>query len=604
MVRFFDIYLSQIRKKLQQKAISAEETEEFIDNLEDQLYSMLEEIQGKEFDLTQSEAEVAVLTQCEPVEIVVHRVVEQLNSDLSYTDLKTDQLPRLTFLQPVESTLIFLATKFNQILTFVDKRAVKIKHWYLRNENPLLTMCYYFLLIILSIIGIQIIFSILPPIYRVTTYPDKKTGIYFFNIPASISDNPQITYFSSTLISQALAIFTILILVSILVVRIGWKYDTSYAIKTGTLLAFLLVGVIMILQTGEGRLYFVLYRINDGNYNMFTQDWSWGYPPTLNDYMFDFVTRFGNLYLIPISFSCFALILFGSILKNVRKRNFPRPLTFTGIRYGVKIVLMSSALVFALSSPFYYTEFPRTDLPLPSIEIPLIYNFSVDRSQYSTLNLSKEYSTTLPDFGYVKFQLSQFYNLSVETFEPNLHISGQLSPVGNTERTTASHYAFPLLGTLYLPNRSGERSWQEFIGFEINSTYPFQGFVPSIDTTRTSLKWLANRKETMISINTIRYSSTANDTEYIFSFDPTTGWLMKATLKKYNTSWIDELDIDTLSITRYFTVNSVRNYDEFYLLDTLLMIPILSVSILIFGGSGLYYFIRAKMEKNKKRKQG
>ena len=81
MASVIDKYLDQIRKYLRKNSIEKAYIDEFVENLSTQLYTQLEEFRAQNSDLSLEDAEIHVLTNCEPVKIVVHRVVTELKSD-------------------------------------------------------------------------------------------------------------------------------------------------------------------------------------------------------------------------------------------------------------------------------------------------------------------------------------------------------------------------------------------------------------------------------------------------------------------------------------------------------------------------------------------
>jgi PadR family transcriptional regulator, regulatory protein PadR len=131
MVEVFDKYLSQIRKKPKMQSVKKEFIDEFLENLSDQLYSMLDELMTQEPELDESDAIVSVLSSCESVDVVVTQVVTQYHSNEGVPDIgSTDALERLSFLTPIESKLVVFSRRINSRIDLINRNYQNWSAWY------------------------------------------------------------------------------------------------------------------------------------------------------------------------------------------------------------------------------------------------------------------------------------------------------------------------------------------------------------------------------------------------------------------------------------------------------------------------------------------
>lgn len=584
MVEIFDKYLNQISKKLK-KSVSSEFREEFLDNLEDQLYSMLSEVKLQEPEISDLDAEVSVLSNCESVDLVVSRVIMQFRSKDIVPDIDSEDFAEeLKFLKPIESGLLFTARKLDNGIKNVSKLFKKLKAWYIRNENPILTAFCYLLILVSTIAILSLVFVLLPPLYQITTYPNNKTTYHFFDVPDSIWNNPEITSLSVTPVSQFVLTILLWIAAAMIILHISWNKKTDYALKTGIFISLILIMIDTIVLR-EGRLIPIKSRDISQPWLTLTQDWYRAFIPTFSEYISHFVNvTFLNTYILIFSF-IFFLILIGSLLKKmIKERTFSRPLVFSVSRQGIKVILIliCFGLMTIIPSRYSLYDIPiKEDIPIPNTEMSLIYKFNIDWEE----GYLGDYSTQIPEFGNIRFQMYEFYNLTQNTQEISLFKTGKLELLMQKDLSESSKFAFPLLGILYLPSIIENRPWEDLIGHEINESYPFTGFHPNANHQVSFINWIINGKETDFPVNTISYNSTANQSSYIFSFDRTHGWLMQASLIRFNDDWTQGLELDTLTISRTFHINSISNVEEFYLLDALLITPIIVSIIMIFSST-------------------
>ncbi|MFX0125341.1 MAG: hypothetical protein ACFFAE_17060 [Candidatus Hodarchaeota archaeon] len=595
MTELIKKYLDQIEEKLKDKSIPSEYSEEFIDNLEDQLAIMLEEIQEKEPTLSLEDVEVRVLTQCEPVEKVIERVIKELKTEESW--ITVERVSDAKFLRSFETIILSILNKLDRGLIFCEKHFRRFSRWYLKHENPVITSFTFFIAIILLTAGVGIIFTFLPSVYQTTTLPDNKT---YYTLNRPFEPPGRYGEMISTEISSIFQTVIIIILIFGAIGYIGWRYSYRYALISGALLS-LLVGSLWIFMTQEARLFPISNRIKYGDSLVFTSDWVRTVPPTLGDFSIFVLNS-----IIPIWFYFFALIVLlisaGFLLKTIIKKkeimtNRPHHLN-TLLKIGI---LLGCLLIgFMIPYPRPPRLSPSKDIPIPTTDEPLIYNFEIDwAAVYQSRGHSEEYFTRFKEFGDLGFYFFEYFNLSlfiVNSEDPNIRSEGSFTPIltEDEEPSVSSQRSFALLGLLYLPNKSNSQTFQEITIIHLNDSYPFRGFTPSIDDTIQNIEWHVNGTKYNLTVNTIRYSSTTNGSEYIFSFDRATGWLMKAELTKNNDTWVTGLELDTLTITRSFTYNQIDNPEDYYNLDNLLLLVFLLGTGLVFLFCEGFYLVTQK----------
>ena len=115
MTKSIKNYLNEIEDKLKESLVPSDYIEEFIDNLADQLTTMVDEAREKEPTLNLEDVEASVLTQCEPVKKVIERVITELKTEESWTT--ADRVSGAKFLRPVET----LINKLDRGLIYCEK---------------------------------------------------------------------------------------------------------------------------------------------------------------------------------------------------------------------------------------------------------------------------------------------------------------------------------------------------------------------------------------------------------------------------------------------------------------------------------------------------
>ena len=598
MVELFEKYLSQIGKKLKRQSVAKDFIDEFLENMSDQLYSMLEELMIQEPELDRSDAIISVISSCDSVDDVVSQVVEQYRSKEGVPRIDSiDSLERLKFLTPVESRLVSLSRRINTGLNSLNQMYLKWSSWYSQHERASLTAITY-LAAYAGLICLLILVNILVPLNYVTVFPEN---ISFFHIGDAIDVSgrfPTATSYQVTpVLPIVLSLFSTLVTFYI-IGRIAWRYPIKNA--AATIVVFSLsISLASVILSQLNRLGPIISQVAyDATWTAFTGDWYSVTPITVPDY----VTFFNaSVYLGSIPYVLLPSLgigLLSNALKKLVNKELKKPFVFSSFRIIAQLLvamLFISSLVVFSSSPGRFHE--SADIPLPDQDIPLIYVFDLNwNSVYTSINGSQEYTTVLPQFGNLGFDLYGLYHLVNLQNTTGLHSSGNLSILYDREESFSSLNQFNLLGLLYLPDIEADGGWQSLVGNEINSSYPFNGFTPSVGMTQNTLSWHVNGEDVDISVNTIVYSSNTNDSEYIFQFDSNHGWLMKAQLTLDSGSWAQGLELDTLTILRTFSAQPLQPSDlePFYVIDTLLILPIAGVLLLIFLVDGIKFLRSGK----------
>ncbi|MFX0062870.1 MAG: hypothetical protein ACFFC7_11880 [Candidatus Hermodarchaeota archaeon] len=582
-------YLTRLRKKMIQRGLPSKVVEEFFDNYADQLQSMVENL-IEERILSVEEAEQEVLKQCESDEVIIQQVMEELELPQR---LGTNQsFFQFTFLQTIDHLLVdvFKPVKiaYKEILTYYNE-----------HRSPLLTAILGFLAIFVPLFLFLVFF---PPLYNPSYGPLSYTLI--ITIPLS----------------------------ALVMTYVGWKYGSSYGIKTAGYLSLLRILLFTIVERPRRLGWIIQYSLPIKYGWSASQDWYFVFPPTFENYIFDFIDLIfiQELLVYLAFFIVFALI--GAGLYHVKSRGLRLSSIHKKYLFLANCGLLLICLIFVNAiwfspisweqlnylkpsipmrpSPFNLNEF--SEQPTPSMPLPdhpsSIYEFSLPISYNSLKPPLSQYRTVIPEFGNIDFNFREFYRLNLQPGgEDNLAEKGTLSPLyfdfpfaeaeSDFETTaTASESNFSLLGTFYLPNSVNGRSWQELIGQEINSSFPFNGFTPVPDTETTALEWRLKAKMIDLPVNTIQYRSLTNNSVYTLFFDKETGWLMNGTFYKSTGSWIDDFSAKTLKIDRYFMTMFIENSLQYYLLDLGLMVCVMLPSTLFLIISFIHYHKKGKSD--------
>ena len=587
MVNVIDKYLDQIKKYLRKNSIETAYIDEFVENLSTQLYTQLEEIRAQNSDLSLEDAEINVLTNCEPVKIVVQRVVTELRSD--EPRVKIDHFTDISMLQPVEEIILDVLKQFDIGLILIGKKIRSLRDWYLRNENPLLTSFFYLLVIVCSFLSVMIISFVLPQVIYVTTYPDNRSYIFLYDIPSHISNNPEITGYINTPLSSFISVLIASLIVFALVTHIGWKYSTTYAMKTGVFL--IIYPIFLWILNLSGYRFLIENRTIDMHWGISTSsDWIRTQKPSIQHYLDFLLKEMLSLYLYTIIFILIFFLL-GSFLRTIIKErpilNNKRRLLKIGTILPL-ILICISMIPIIQQVDTQFTE--QSNAPIPSYsDQPMLYQFEIDwRAVTSSRNFSENYLTILPQFGGISFYFNELYNVTFPNNQntPVLDLTtrANLSQVleDSMEPSSPSQNLFPLFGLLYLPSQIQNQDWTDLVASHFNSSYPFNGYLPTVNSELTTIDWNVNNSEIALQVNTLEYISQTNTSKFTFSFDTITGWLMYASLTLDNQSWVSGWDLGTLTITRAFTYNQIQNPEDYYRADTML-------SGITFGGVAVFF---------------
>ena len=599
MASIIEKYLDQIKKHLRKNSIDKEYIEEFTENLSNQLNIQLEEFRAQNSELSLEEAEIHILTNCEPVKVVVYRVVSELKSD--EPRVKIDHFTDISMLLPVEEIILGILKLFDKGLILIGKKIRSLREWYLKNENPLLTSFFYLLVIVCSFLSVMIISFILPKVIYVTTYPDNRSYIFLYDIPSYLSNNPEITGISSTPLSSFISVLIAWLIVFALVAHIGWKYSVAYAIKTGV---FLIMYPVFLWSLNLSNYRFIIkYRTIDMHWGIsYTSDWIRTQKPSIQHYL-DFLLKEMlslSLYTIIV---ILAFLLLGSFLRTIIKErpilNNKRRLLKIGTILPL-ILICISMIPIIQQVDTQFTE--QSNAPIPSYsDQPMLYQFEIDWSAVtSSRNLSENYITILPQFGGISFYFTELYNVTFpnnqNTTVLDLTTQANLSHVleDSMEPSSSSQNLFPLFGLLYLPLQIQNQDWTDLVASHINSSFPFEGYLPTISSELTTIDWEVNNSEIALQVNTLEYISQTNASKFTFSFDTITGWLMYASLTLDNQSWVSGWDLGTLTITRVFTYNQIPNPEDYYRADTMLSGITFGGVVVFFCLVSIYYYQASK----------
>ncbi|MFX1254624.1 MAG: hypothetical protein ACFFCZ_23635 [Promethearchaeota archaeon] len=582
------VYLTKLRKKMIQLGLPSKVVEEFFDNYGDQLQSMVENL-IEEKTLSVEEAEQEVLKQCKPDGVIIQQVIEEL--ELPQRLVTDRSFFQFTFLQTIDRLLVDVSKTvkivYREILTYYNEY-----------RSPFLT----------AILGFLVIFV---PLFLFLLFIQVPLGSPFYG-PIS---------------------YTLIITIplsALVMTYVGWKYGSSYGIKTAGYLGLLRILLFTIIERQRRLGWIIQYSLPIKYTWSASQDWYFVFPPTFENYIFDFIDLIfiQELLVYLAFFIVFALI--GAGLYHVKSRGLKLSSIHKKYLFLANCGLLLVSLIFvnaiwfsAISweqlnylkpsipirpSPFNLNEF--SEQPTPSMPLPdhpsSIYEFSLPISYNSLKPPLSQYRTVISEFGNIDFNFREFYRLNLQPGgEDNLVEKGTLTPLyfdlpfveaeNDFETTaTASESNFSLLGAFYLPNSVNGHSWQELIGQEINSSFPFNGFTPVPDTEITTLEWHLRGKMIDLPVNTIQYRSITNNSIYTLSFDKETGWLMKGTFYKSVGSWVEGFSAKTLKIDRYFMTMFIENSNHYYLLDLGLMACVILPGTLFLIVSFIYYHNRGK----------
>ena len=589
-------YLNQIKKQLKIKKIAEELIEEFIENLEDQLHIMKEEIHRKEPSLSDVDQEIQVLTQCEPVDLVVKRVVHEFDGLILKVKREKEEVPSKGFLYPFRHLFSILKQYFEYYLIKLDSYYSKLKLAYDLKRNPFLTCLVYLALIILSLLIWTGIYTLLPPIYLVTTYPDNQTDIYLFKIPSSIWSDPTIESISIVPFSLIIYKFALIVITIAFLINLGWKNSSRYAFLSGSYIG-VIISISWLISSNLTHIGYIKSRIVDPAKGWtFMSDWSYTSTPILNDFTI-FILKSIFIFLICNFTFIYAMILLGGILKSLKGQQFIKIPMINKIT--TQLILQIFLLLICISTLYLiplgkFDEYPASSpSSIPSIERPLVYTFEVPFT--GGRNSSPSYVTTLHEFNFIAFYFIEFFNLTLSSYDQlPISLNGSLNPITggiyDNESSTGSIGFFPLLGLLYLPNQFQNYTWRDLAATYLNDSKIFFGYNVFIDNELEKLTWWVNSSEKMLPVNTLIYISQINESKYTFSFDPSTGWLLKASLLKANEgTWVSGFSLPELTITRTFLFNTLLNPQPFYDINAMLKISFFIGFSAIFVISGLFY---------------
>ncbi|MGY5873928.1 MAG: hypothetical protein RTV72_16900, partial [Candidatus Thorarchaeota archaeon] len=321
MVELFDNYLSQIQKKLRQQSVAEGFIDEFLENMGDQLYSMLDELMNQEPELDRSEAIVSVLSSCEPVDVVVGQVTDQYHSKGGVPRLDSDDFQEhLKFLAPVESRLVSLSRRINYGLDSMNHKYQKWHNWYSIQSSPSLTAFVYLAVWFGSLGILLLISSMTPPLNLVTVYPDNLTFLHFGDVSNVFVSYPLATSIEVSSVRILLQSVLVMLFTVYLIGRIGWKYPVKYSIVVMGIFSLFLT-LILVIMNQSVRLSPVLYQVSFGDeWTFFTSDWYYGEAITYPAYTTYFIVSVYMRLLPYVLFPSLGFVLLSNTIKSLKDR--------------------------------------------------------------------------------------------------------------------------------------------------------------------------------------------------------------------------------------------------------------------------------------------
>ncbi|MFX0206743.1 MAG: hypothetical protein ACFFDT_12220, partial [Candidatus Hodarchaeota archaeon] len=310
----------------------------------------------------------------------------------------------------------------------------------------------------------------------------------------------------------------------------------------------------------------------------------------------EYIIHVFDLLLVKQFLGCVAFVFISGMTGLITKHLIKNGLKQTIKKINKPIALKSGTIILCLiflmvlvtnyqSYPRYYF-FSIRNTPPPTPEMtPLFYYFRHSQKN----NPPDSFTNKIAEFGNLSFHDGpSLFQVSFDT--PNLTIiEPTMNCTMNPVRSNGikSEFSFPMLGILYLPSTYQGQTWLEIITTNISAISPIKGFNAEADTKNTSIEWLINYNFVKLSINTLVYTSTTNNSIYTFHFEKKTGWLMEATLIRDG----NEEEYETLSLQRLFKIEACESEEEqrevinqYQILDFIFTIPIflMSTSILIY----------------------
>ncbi len=562
-------YLKQMRKHV----LELKGDESVVEEYESHLSAEFTYFQIKNPTLKGIAAEKEFIQQLESPEVIARSFILEDSEKIPISKSRDNFLIRLGQSRFVEKILF--------------KPASKISKFYQEHNNPLLTafLCYTFFLTNISFL-VFIYYNLLD---KGVLKEDFSIIEAFFSIFASIPIFPWI--FLKHSFSWIFLVIPFLILFVL-----GWKQSAKDVVLVALFLGLFSIAFNTLLSTQQRLSIFTAPRWATG----YTTDWIFISIPSFFEYIisaFDllFVKQFlGVIVFVFISGMVGVVVKY--LIENGLKPTIRRIDKPTALKSGTIII----CLIFLMIPIINYQRYPRyyllsainTQPPTPNMT-PLFYYFSV----YSQNNRAPDFTKKIAEFGDLSFndgpcifQVS-FNTSNLTEIEPTM--SCTMSPIHSDG--IKSDFSFPMLGILYLPAKYRSQTWLDIIKHNFSSISPMKGFNAEADTKTISIEWIINDYFVKLSVNTLLYSSTTNNSVYTFHFEKKTGWLMEATLIRDGT-WSNEGKYEILTLQRLFRREAFESQEEqhkvinqYKMMDFILTIPIFLISSSILVRAILFY---------------
>jgi hypothetical protein len=265
------------------------------------------------------------------------------------------------------------------------------------------------------------------------------------------------------------------------------------------------------------------------------------------------------LFLIPITVG----ILLKLIRKNFRIVNKEKIINISWSLILLVICVSNSLILVNLNYPIQSSTIPS---PLRD-NYPLVYSIYASSSTKSYTLIEGRHTALLPEaLGNVTYELSGALNISIDKNNFKTESSNTSACIREIfEKCQAELEIYSLFGTYYFP----VNQTTSYIS-KLNNSYPFGGFQPTLVEKNYSIPWgfgptylFNDLTPSYINVTTIAYKSLTNSSIFSFSFDKNTGFLMRATLKLSEGSWVPGLQMDFLTISRFFLVQLIDDQNYF-----------------------------------------
>ncbi len=544
-------YLKQMRKHV----LELKGDESVVEEYESHLSAEFKYFQIKNPTLKGIAAEKEFIQQLESPEIITRSFILE----------DTEKIRKKPLLESKDNFLIRIG-KSHFVERVILRPAAKIDRFFHEHNNPLLTafLCFF-------------LFTI------------------FFLIP----------YFPWTFLRYPFYWWIFLVIPFLILFLIGWKQSAKEVALVALFFGLFSIAFNTLPLSTNLRLSIIAAPRWATHYK---EDWISISIPSFLEY----IIHVFDLLFVKQFLGVFVFVFISGITGLIVKHLIKNGLKPTIRRINKPIALKSStlilSLIFLMIMVTNYQDYPRyylsstinTPPPTPNMT-PLFYYFRVHSQNNSTPD---SFTKKIAEFGNLSFNEGpSLFQVSFNT--PNLT---EIEPTINCTMNPVhfdgikSEFSFPMLGILYLPSTYLNQTWLDLVKSNFSSISPMKGFNAEADTNTTSIEWLINNNFVKLSVNTLSYTSTTNNSIYTFHFEKKTGWLMEATLIRDGT-WGNEGKYEILSLQRLFKIEAFESEEEqrkvinqYKIIDFILTFPVflISSSILIIA---IFYYRKKRYIK-------